>query len=254
MAPEYSSNRTSKEATRAASRLNGVRLRSTFRRSITILNPTMKLTLTCPTGNLNFLISHFIMGGLQYLWYESIVSQHGVDCRTNSLAPSASVRRHRLDWSYFLLHFVENAMATTFDTNAARKILPPKVSIQSIPKPVHKPIRQEFKEPLFEFWTLQMTETGLFAVCVPAHLQPEESTPEGEFRSSYIKTSSELTKIWLFDLGGSTVVNIIFMLKQALVLSFVDPPPVELFQTSAFFDTAGTREIVIWVLRPCSCP
>jgi len=78
-------------------------------------------------------------------------------------------------------------MAATFDMNAIGKSSPPRVSIRSIPKlSVLKPIRQEFKEPFFEFRTLQMTETGLFLVCDPVHLLPEESTPKGEFRCSYI--------------------------------------------------------------------
>ena len=72
---------------------------------------------------------------------------------------------------------------------------PPKVSIRSIPKlSLLKPIRQEFKEHSFEFRTLQMTETGLFVVCDPVHLLPEESTPKGKFCCSYIKAGWELMK------------------------------------------------------------
>jgi len=72
-------------------------------------------------------------------------------------------------------------MAATFDTNAIGKVPPPRVSIRSIPKlSVLKPIRQEFKEPFFEFRTLQMTETGLFLICDPVNLLAEESMPEGE--------------------------------------------------------------------------
>ena len=94
---------------------------------------------------------------------------------TNHLLQDASIVIIEIDWSHFTLHFVElNARAIT---NA---IGTPKVSIRSIPKLlILKPIRQEFNS--FEFWTLQMTETGLFVVCDPVHLLPEESTPKGKF-------------------------------------------------------------------------
>ena len=92
-----------------------------------------------------------------------------------------------IDWSHFPLHFVENTEAFMFDRNAIGKVPPPKVSIRSIPK---------LWAPKLEFepTTLQMTETGLFFICDPVCLLPDESTPMGEFRWSHIRTRSELMK------------------------------------------------------------
>ena len=94
-----------------------------------------------------------------------------------------------IDWSHFLLHFVENAMAGMFDTNVIGKMPPPKVSIRSIPKlSVPKFIRPDSVKDQYFYLTLQMTETGLFGVCGPVHFLPEESIPKGEFRCLHIRT------------------------------------------------------------------
>jgi len=157
------------------------------------------------------------MGGLQSLWYESSVSQHGADHGTtylHHLLQNAGIVIIEIDWSHFPLHFAENAMTTMFGRDAIGKVPPPKASIRSIPKlSVLKNIRQGFEEPLFEFRTLQMTETGPFLVCDSVRLLPEESTPMGEYRSSYTRAGRELMKIGLFDLDGPTVVSIDFMMK-----------------------------------------
>jgi len=80
-------------------------------------------------------------------------------------------------------------MAAMSDMNAIGKVPPPKTAIRSIPKfSVPNLLRPKPEAQFFRFLIMQMTETGIFFVCDPAHLLPEESTPKGEFRCSYIGT------------------------------------------------------------------
>ena len=162
------------------------------------MNLTMNSTVTGWTRNLDSLILHSIMEGLRSLWYESFVSNTvqnpGPTSYVHHLLQDAGIVIIEIDWSHFPLYFKENALADIFGTNAIEMMPPPKVSIRSIPKlSVPQFIRPEDEDQYF-YRTLQMTETGLFVVCDPVHLLPEESTPKGDFHYSYIRTGKELMK------------------------------------------------------------
>ena len=142
----------------------------------------------------------------------SMVQNIGPTSYVHHLLQDAGIVIIEIDWSHFPLHFVENSMAPMFDTDALGKMPPPKVSIRSIPRlSVPQFIHLEFEDREYSCRAMQMTETGLFVVCDLVYLLPEESTPKGEFRCSYIKTGQELKGF--FGLVGSTVVSIDFMLK-----------------------------------------